>query len=137
MNLKVYIDTNIYINSILNRDNGISQDILIFLKNAGVDIYINDISIINIHYIIRKYIDKITVKEELKTIRNEHILVSADGKIIDNALMSNYKDFEDAIQYFCAKKVNSDLIITDNQKDFIHSDIKVMTAKEFYGIFLK
>lgn len=137
MNLKVYIDTNIYINSILNRDNGISQDILIFLKNAGVNIYINDISIINIHYIIKKYIDNSIVKEELKTIRNEHILVSADGEIIDNALMSDYKDFEDAVQYFCAKKVNSDLIITDNQKDFIHSDIKVMTAKEFYGIFLK
>lgn len=86
MNLKVYIDTNIYINSILNRDNGISQDILIFLKNAGVDICVNDISIINIHYIIRKYIDKNNVKKELKTIRNEHILVSADGEIIDNPL---------------------------------------------------
>ena len=38
MNLKIYIDTNIYINSILNRDNGISQDVLVFLDNADVNL---------------------------------------------------------------------------------------------------
>ncbi len=136
MNLKVYIDTNIYINSILNRDNEISQNVLIFLNNAKVDLYLNDISVINIHYIIKKYLDRKTIKNELKAIRNEHILISVDNDIIDSAFDSNFEDFEDGVQYFCAKRAGAEIIITDNKKDFIHSDIKVMTAKEFYNEFL-
>ncbi len=136
MNIKIYIDTNVYINSILNRDDGLSQDVLIFLKNSGVDLFINDISIINIHYIIRKYIQKDLLKQELKTINNEHILVSVDSKIIDNALDSNFKDFEDAVQYFCAKKIDADVILTDNIKDFKNSGIKVMSVQEFFNKFI-
>lgn len=137
MKLKIYIDTNIYINSILNRDKNMSQDVLIFLENSDVRLYVNDISIVNIHYIIRKFIDKKAVIKELKSIRNEHILVSTDEEVIDNALESNFKDFEDGIQYFCAKKINADVILTDNKKDFIKSDIKTISANEFYDEFVK
>jgi hypothetical protein len=46
-------------------------------------------------------------------------------------LNSDFKDFEDWVQFFCAKAILADLIITDNKKDFINSDIKVLSAKEF------
>ena len=137
MNLKIYIDTNIYINSILNRDNGVSQDVLVFLNNAKVNVFLNDISVINIHYIIKKYLDRNTIKQELKVIRKEHYLVSVDNDIIDSAFDSDFKDFEDGIQYYCAKKIGADVIITDNKKDFKTSDIQVITAKEFYDEFIK
>jgi len=136
MSLKIYIDTNIYINSILNRDNGISQDVLVFLDRAGVKLYLNDISVINIHYIIKRYLDRTAIKDELKTIRKEHSLVSVDNDIIDEAFDSDFNDFEDGVQYFCAKRVGSELIITDNKKDFKNSDIKVLTAKEFYDEYM-
>jgi len=51
MTLRIYIDTNIYLNSILNRDKGISKEIFSFLAGVDVELYLNDISIINIHYI--------------------------------------------------------------------------------------
>lgn len=137
MNLKIYIDTNIYINSILNRDNGISQDVLVFLDNADVNLYLNDISIINIHYIIKKYLDRNVIKDELKIIRKKHHLVSVDNDIIDEAFESEFKDFEDGVQYHCARRINADVIITDNKKDFTKSSIKVMSAKEFYAEFVK
>lgn len=136
MKLRIYIGTNIYINSILNRDNGISQSVLIFLENSQAKLYINDISIINIHYIVKKYLKENTIKDELQKIRKQHSLVSIDDDIFDNALDSNFKDFEDAVQYFCAEKINADLIITDNIKDFVDTDIKTIGAKEFYEMFI-
>ena len=33
MSLRIYIDTNVFLNSILNRDNGISNEILSFLES--------------------------------------------------------------------------------------------------------
>lgn len=136
MSLKIYIDTNIYINSIENRDNNISKKVLFFLKNTDTILYINDISIINIHYITRKTTHRDEIEEKLKVILEEHELVSIDKYIIKNSFDSDFKDFEDAIQYFCAKKVNADLIITDNTKDFKNSDIKILSAKEFYENYI-
>jgi predicted nucleic acid-binding protein len=137
MSLKIYIDTNIYINSILDRDNGISKDILSFLAGTEVDVYINDISIINIHYIIRKTLIKDDVINELKVIQRENHLVSVDKNIIENALDSEFKDFEDAIQYFCAKKIDARVIITDNVSDFKLSNIPIISAKDFYQKYIK
>ena len=122
MSLKIYIDTNIFINSILNRDENISQDILIFVNNnSGVNTFFNDISII---------------KKELRAINSQHALICANSEIIDKALDSTLRDFEDAVQYFCAKSIEADLIITDNIKDFQNLDIEVMSAKEFYDRFI-
>jgi len=135
--MKIYIDTNIYLNAIENRDNDISKNVLIFLEARNVKIFFNDLSIINIHYITRKTIDKKIIKNELKKILSKHNLVSIDKNIIQNSFDSNFKDFEDAIQYFCAKKINADLIITNNTKDFLNSEIQIISALEFYKNYIK
>ncbi len=136
MSVKIYIDTNIYLNSILNRDKNISRDMFIFLSEMDVELYLNDLSIMNIHYIIRKKFDRDFIKKELKMIQSEHNLVSIDREIIENALDSEFKDFEDGVQYFCAKSVNAELIITDNKKDFKHSEITIISAREFYEKYM-
>lgn len=137
MSIKIYIDTNIYLNSILDRDKKISKEVLSFLSEVDVALFFNDLSIINIHYIIRKHFDREYIKNELKTIQNEHNLVSIDKEIIEDALDSEFKDFEDAVQYYCAKRVGAELIITDNIKDYKYSTIRVISAKDFYGEFIE
>lgn len=136
MSLKIFIDTNIYMNSIEDRDNGISKSVLVFLQQTDVELYLNDLSIINIHYLTRKSTQKDEIKKRLKTILEEQNIVSIDRFIIEESLDSNFKDFEDGVQYFCAKRAGADLIISDNKTDFIHSDIRVMTAKEFAQAYM-
>jgi predicted nucleic acid-binding protein len=41
MSVRIYIDTNIYLNSILNRDKGISKEIFSFLAGVDVELYLN------------------------------------------------------------------------------------------------
>ena len=137
MSLRIYIDTNIYLNAILNRDEGISKEILSFLAGTDVGLYLNDISSINIHYIIKGSFDRDGVIEELRTIQKENNLVSVDEEIIENSLDSEFKDFEDAVQFFCAKKIDAELIITDNVRDFKLSDIRVISAKDFYKEYIE
>jgi predicted nucleic acid-binding protein len=45
-------------------------------------------------------------------------------------------NFEDALQYYSAKSVKADYIITRNTKDFTYSDIKVLTPREFTSLYL-
>ena len=72
--------------------------------------------------------------EVRKILRNFKVLVNVlplDDKIFDLALNSEFKDFENAVQYFTAIENDQDLIITRNQPDFKESKIPIMTAGEF------
>jgi len=136
VNIKCYVDTNVYLNSIEDRDEKISFKVLTFLEERGIKIFVNDLSIINIHYITRKSINREVIKTELKKILAKHSLVSVDKFIIENSLDSEFKDFEDGVQYFCAKRVEADFIITGNPKDFKKSKIKIFTPLEFYEEYM-
>lgn len=52
------------------------------------------------------------------------------------ALELKSRDFEDALQYFCAKSYHCDRIVTRNEKDFYFSDIKVCSPVEFLSEIL-
>lgn len=67
----------------------------------------------------------------LKHFRSIISIVEVDETIIDLALQSDFIDFEDAVQYFAAKSVNADFIITRNIKDYKNSAIPVLTAEQF------
>ena len=132
MSLKIYIDTNIFLNAILNRDNNISKKVLSFLDDRGFDIILNDISIINIHYYVQKDYNFDIAKQYIQTLLDEYTIISATDRILSLALNSNFKDFEDAVQYFCAKEYQSDLIITNDKKGFKNSEIETISANDFY-----
>ncbi|MFK5975159.1 MAG: PIN domain-containing protein [Sulfurovum sp.] len=132
MSLKIYIDTNIFLNAILNRDNNISKKVLSFLEDRGFDIILNDISIINIHYYVQKDYNFDIAKQHIQVILDEYTIISATDRLLSLALNSNFKDFEDAVQYFCAKEYQSDLIITNDKKGFKNSEIETISANDFY-----
>ena len=58
-------------------------------------------------------------------------LSPVDDNVVRQSLASNFTDFEDALQYYSALTVNSEVIITRNGKDFVNSKLPVMTANEW------
>ena len=136
MNLKVFIDTNVFLDSYLKRDKGVSQSVFDFLEIRDVDIYLNDISIINIAYIIKKHFSKEEIQEKINLIIETYSIVPANQEIIMLANNSTFTDFEDGVQYFCAREINADLIISNNKKDFKSSKIDILTPLEFSLLYI-
>lgn len=54
-----------------------------------------------------------------------------DDEVVEKAINADFKDFEDAMQYFSAIASNCDLIITRNEKDFKTALIPVMNAESY------
>ena len=54
-----------------------------------------------------------------------------DDEVIEKAINSDFKDFEDAMQYFSAIASNCDLIVTRNEKDFKNAMIPVMNGGSY------
>ena len=63
-------------------------------------------------------------------------IISVGEKIIGQSLKSDFRDFEDAIQYYCAQTiVGMDGIITRNTKDFKKSRLPVLSPSEALALF--
>ena len=55
-----------------------------------------------------------------------------DAAQLDKALESPVKDYEDMLQYQCAKAADCDIIVTNNKRDFYEfCAIPFMTSEEF------
>ena len=58
-------------------------------------------------------------------------ITDVTNAIIRQSLKTDFKDYEDAIQYYCAVSIsNIDFIVTRNTKDFKKSVLSVLTPAE-------
>ena len=71
------------------------------------------------------------VRNLLSNFRQLSRVATANERTVDDSLASQFKDFEDAMQYYTAVRAKADIIITRNGKDFANSKIPVMTAGEY------
>ena len=69
----------------------------------------------------------------MELLRDLHSLLTVgevDGNVLQQALASEFADFEDAVQCYTAMASGADLIVTRNVKDFGHSPLLVRTPAE-------
>ncbi|HPN63704.1 MAG TPA: PIN domain-containing protein [Candidatus Goldiibacteriota bacterium] len=100
-------------------------------KRHGVKTYLSAVSISIIHYIIEKETGRTNAIKILEKIRMLFDIAPVDAKAVDMAIVSDFKDFEDALQYYSAIGVNADCIVTGKKKDYKHSAIPVLAPEEF------
>jgi predicted nucleic acid-binding protein len=94
-------------------------------------IIVSPLSFTTIDYVLNKYETSESVLNKLRKFKIICEVSEINEETIDKALNSNFKDFEDAVQYFTALQSNCSIIITRNGKDFKNSTIPIMTAEEY------
>lgn len=88
-------------------------------------------SLLNIHYFTRKALGENAARQAIKVLSERLDIINEDKRIVDQAILSDFSDFEDAVQYYAAESANADVIITRNLTDYKQSDIPVLTATQF------
>jgi len=132
---KVYIDTNIVIDICDIKRPAHTSSLTMIRKYADSgELYINSDTLATVFYILRNQA-KFSFEEALEKmyfIREVFTLVSIDDDIFFKALElcshNECTDYEDAVQYVCAKKIEADLIVT-NDKKFVSLDIEKIETK--------
>jgi predicted nucleic acid-binding protein len=130
---KLLVDTNIVIDLLSKREEFFqeAQELFTLADNRQVDLFVSALTFANTHYLLSKYqkLDdarKILIKFKV-LVKVAHL----DDKIVELALVSDFKDFEDALQYNTALENGIDVIITRNKKDFKNSKLPIMNAREY------
>lgn len=82
-------------------------------------------------YLLVKEIKREKALRVLEKLRIVFSIAAVDEKVIDLALASDFKDFEDAVQYYSAIHARADCVITRNKSDYRAEGIPVITPEEF------
>jgi predicted nucleic acid-binding protein len=130
---RILVDTNIVLDLLSQRKESYreAQELFTLSDHKAITLYVSSLTIANTHYLLSKHH---TLEMARKILIKFKVLVEVlpiDDKILELALVSEFKDFEDAIQYYTALENDIAIIVTRNKKDFKNAVISVLTAKEY------
>lgn len=131
---KILIDTDVILDFFFDRK-PFAEHATIILSHCEKGIlegYITPVIISNIYYLLRRTAKHEKVVDALKQLLSITHVLQMDRLVIEKALHSGFKDFEDALQNFAAINNGSiEVIITHNVKDYKKSEIGVLTPESF------
>jgi predicted nucleic acid-binding protein len=130
---KVLFDTNIILDIALKR-NPYFDDASRLFKLIDKKIISGNITastITDIYYISKKEKGHIETLNFIINLIKVVDVIGVDKEVILNAIASEMKDFEDAIQASAAKLNDIDVIITRNKSDFKDTSLLILTPAEF------
>ena len=133
MTNKIFVDTDVVFDLLAKREPFYNYAARLFTNadKQEVTICVSSLCFGNLNYILSK---QKSVTEARKILSRFKVLVKVlpvDDKVIELALNSDFVDFEDAIQYYCAIENGINILVTRNLKDFKQARIPVLTAEEF------
>ncbi|NEN25544.1 PIN domain-containing protein [Cryomorpha ignava] len=137
MMTRVFLDTNVVLDFILKRS-GFAEDAAIIFdlsERNKLQIEISSLSVNNIDYVLSKLESREKARQIIIKLLTLVEISSVGKSTIKKAAMSDFKDYEDAIQNFSAEEAGIRFIITRNLKDFSKSSLVVQSPKEFLSGF--
>ncbi|MBD3385320.1 PIN domain-containing protein [candidate division KSB1 bacterium] len=136
MTFKVFIDSDIILDVLAKREPFYEPAALLFslIEKGKLAGYTSPVIFSNIYYVLHKRVSKKITTESLRYLKTLIQILPLDNRAIELALDSEFNDFEDAIQYFCAEQNSINYIITRNKIDYKKAKINILTAKEFLAM---
>ena len=133
MTKKIFVDTDVVFDLLAKREPFYKYAARLFTNadKQEVKICVSSLCFGNLNYILSKQKSATEARKILSRFKVLVKVLPVDDKVIELALNSDFGDFEDAIQYYCAIESEINILITRNLKDFKHAKIPVLTAEEF------
>ena len=131
---KVFIDTNIIVDLLAKREPFYEEAAMLFTlaDKQQVNLSVSALTFANTNYILSQSLKPEEVRQILRKMKLIVQVLCINEKIIGLSLNDNdFRDFEDAVQYYTALENDTDIIITRNLKDFQKAKLPVMTAAQF------
>lgn len=133
MTNKVFIDTDVCLDLLSGRQpfNSDAEKLFSLADTGKISIYVSSLSFSNIDYVLRSQYSTVHSRQIIAKFKTLVNVLSVDNRTIDLAIASDFKDFEDAIQHYCALENGLTILVTRNSKDFKKASIKVVNPTTF------
>jgi len=135
--MKVLIDSDVILDLLIDRKpfSKESLDILSWCEKGRITGYWTPVIISNVYYILSKYASEKMARSTITELNEILEVVSINKSVINLALESKFKDFEDALQNYSAElNLEIEAIITRNENDYKLSKLSVFSPTDFIRI---
>lgn len=130
----ILIDTDVLMDLFFDREPfaKFSTEILNRCEEKRLNGFITPVIICNVYYLLRKTAKHQLIIEKIKQLLSIIEIIEMDKDVVLDALNSEFKDFEDALQNFSAVQIGKiNIILTRNIKDFKKSDLAILTPETY------
>jgi len=131
---KVLIDTDVLLDFFFDREPfaEYATEILSLCEENKLRGFTTPVIISNVYYLLRKTAKHDIIVEKIKQLLSIIDIIKMDRNVVINALNSEFKDFEDALQNFSAiENEEIKVILTRNIKDFKKSELAILTPETY------
>lgn len=130
---KVFVDTDIVLDLLTAREPHYEHAAELFslADENSIKLYVSSLTFANVNCILSRQLSSGQARKMLLKFKTLINVLSVNDKIIELALASDFKDFEDAIQYNTAIENGITTLLTRNLKDFKKAEIAILTAHQF------
>ncbi len=133
---KVFVDTDILLDLLSGREPFAQSASILFSKadRKKIKIFVSSLSFSNLNYLLSRQFNVDQARRKLLNFKTLVTVLPVTEKTVELALSSEFKDFEDALQYYTAIENNIQTLLTRNLRDYKHATISVMTAEDFVQV---
>jgi len=134
---KIFINTDVILDFFFDRKpfSDDATQLFMLCEKKIVTGFVTPVILSNVYYLLRKTAKHEKVIESLKLLINLVEIATINKATILEALNSEFKDFEDALQNYSAQHDKDiQVIVTRNVKDFKESRLSVMTPETYLRI---
>jgi predicted nucleic acid-binding protein len=125
--MKLLFDTNIVLDVLMDRKPFADSASALFAaaEEDAIKSYLCGTTLTTVYYIVSKAMGPETAKDAIKKLLTIFEVAPVNRAVIERAMASEFKDFEDAVLYASACHSGVDAIVTRNERDFSKADIPI------------
>lgn len=131
--MRVIVDTNVVLDVLLDREPFVkaSVDVFCLVEESRIEAFLCATTITTIDYLLTQSLPVSKVRDTLRRLISLFEIATVNRPVIERALGSKIRDFEDAVLDESGQMAGVDSVVTRNTKDFAGSVLKVFDPNEF------
>jgi hypothetical protein len=133
---KLFFDANLVVDFMdgTSKYHVITVELIRVLRKQGIKLFISPSTFVIVNHLVYKYIKNREIANQKMNFLSQLFQYSTEDQwVMDEVSKSDFSNLEDAVQYFSAKTIKPDFIITHNNKDFPVNDNTVLNFHYLAG----
>lgn len=126
--MKILVDTNVVLDLLLDRSPHAESAVAVFslIEESTLEGYLCATTVTTIDYLLEQTLPYEDARQALQKLMDLFEIAPVSRPVLEQALRSDIRDFEDAVIEQSARLVSADAIVTRNLSDFKRSTVTAL-----------
>ena len=135
--MRVLLDTNVVLDVLLARQPfvGAASRVFALAEHSRIEGLICATTITTVDYLLIQSMPHSDARQALRKLLAIFEIAAVNRSVLEEAMKSRITDFVDAVIDQAGRLAGAEVVITRNQKDFRHADLKILGPDEFLSSF--